>query len=352
MLSVVLGDVEGVGVVAVAVFFACGGGQVELEVAALGDGVFRLDALPVEQGLCASLFLGERSDRWAAVHRHDSAVGGVVVHVGQRGAHLVDAGQREEVARRAVAHDAAAFVRLRADGNAVGGVGMLRAEAVANLVGYRREVVDHPCAALLVGAEGAAELCHTVAVVVGPADEDAQIVLRGVGAEGLVDDFLALEEAGVVGGVLVEHQAIDVVVEEDELLVVHHLELDAHVFREVAVEAGLQLGPKLLHLCDHLVLVGEPSVALIALDVLGQDAGGESESVDFASVLDDRLLGWIVEVGTDAVCAGAQRLVISFGNNHLATVLPLCGVLSKERRGQGKGHCKHGHPSGQSAWGV
>ena len=59
MVGVILRDVEGVGVVVVAVLFARGGGQVELEVAALGEGVFGLDALPVEQGLCAGLLLGE-----------------------------------------------------------------------------------------------------------------------------------------------------------------------------------------------------------------------------------------------------------------------------------------------------
>lgn len=57
MLCVVFGDVKSIGIIAVSSVVAGDGGQKELEVAAFGDSVFRLDALPVQQGPLAFLLL-------------------------------------------------------------------------------------------------------------------------------------------------------------------------------------------------------------------------------------------------------------------------------------------------------
>ena len=169
---------------------------------------------------------------------------------------------------------------------------MLRAEAVAYLVGDGRDVADGPCTAFQRGRGGAAKLCHAVAALVGPADQDAEVVGGGVVAKCLVDNLPAQVEAGLVGGVLAELQAVDIVAEEDELWVAHHLKLDANVVGIKLVESLFELVPPRLHFLDNLLPAFRAGVAAEAfvgvVDKLRQDAGGQTEGVYLAGVLDDR----------------------------------------------------------------
>lgn len=206
MGHVVLGNVKGVHIVGIAAVVVRGCRQDELKVRSLGDGVFRLDAAAVKHGVTALFVCSIRGySNVAGIDCDEISAGlvGVVIHVGQRAAHLVDAWQREEVAWLAIAHDAAPVARLSTNG-VVLLVGVFGTEGVTYLMGNGCCIADGPCASFQRSGGGAAELCHAVTAFVRSTDQYAEVILGGVGPQCLVNDLSAQVQTCFVGCVMVE----------------------------------------------------------------------------------------------------------------------------------------------------